>query len=72
MDKVTSTSRPRLAIELTSDAVAVAKAFMDLNGDDRREFKRAIEVHSWLANRFTPGDFKLGPIRVHVVSARDE
>ena len=64
--------RARRPLELTSDAIDVAKAFMDLNGDDRREFKRAIEVHSWLANRFTPGGFKLGPIGVRVLYANDE
>lgn len=39
-------------IELTSDAIDVAKAFMDLCGADRTAFKRAIEVR-WLITQCT-------------------
>ena len=60
-------------VQLTPDALDVAIAYMALDARDRAEFKRAIEVRSWLVNRIAPSGFVLPPIRVHVVNAlRDE
>lgn len=60
-------SARRRTLELTQDAIEVAKAFMDLDADDRREFKRAIELQSWLLRRRAFGQW---PIRVRVTDAR--
>ena len=56
-------------IELTRDAIDVAKAFMGLCDEDRQAFKRAIQLHYWLLCRRGLRD---GPIRVLVADAESE